>query len=156
MAPHKLAGTGRGRNPAAQTDCTVEQASATMGWWLHGTASVREHRLTRRRPIDARADEVEQFHPLPERPCDDRELACRLMDSYGYTAFDGNRYRAPVPVGQRVHVLASEEEVEIASGPARRAARHPRGPHNAGARVPPPSKHRKLEAMFARTKQQQS
>jgi transposase len=127
----------------ARTFYTVEQANATMAWWLDSKANVREHRMTKRRPVDALVDEVDQLRPLPEHPYDDRELAYRLVDSYGYIDFDGNRYRAPVPVGQWVYVLASEDEVEIVTGPARRVALHPRSPHNAGDWVPPPSKHKK-------------
>ena len=136
-----------------RTFYTLEQANATMDWWLEHRANSRDHRMTGRRPVDALADEVGQLRPLPVHPYDDRELAYRLVDSYGYIDFDGNHYRAPVPIGQWVYVLCSEDEVEIVTGPARRVARHPRSERNAGQWVPPPrSGHersmRKLLAVF--------
>ena len=127
----------------ARTFYTLEQANATMDWWLANRANIRDHRMTKRRPVDALADEVAKLRALPVHPYDDRELAYRLVNSYGYIDFDGNHYRAPVRVGQWVYVQASEAEVEIVTGPARRVAKHPRSPRNAGDWVPPPKKHNK-------------
>jgi transposase len=39
----------------ARTFYTLEQANATMVWWLDNRANVRDHRMTGRRPVDALA-----------------------------------------------------------------------------------------------------
>ncbi|MCA9620138.1 MAG: hypothetical protein KC731_14025, partial [Myxococcales bacterium] len=72
---------------------TFEQAQDTLGWWLEHRANPRRHRTTKRVPAEVLLEEREHLNALPERPYDDRELALRLIDSYGYVHFDGNHYQ---------------------------------------------------------------
>lgn len=99
--------------------------------------------MTKRRPVDALANEQTSLNALPTSPYDDRELAYRLVSSYGYIDFDGNHYRAPAEVGAWVYVRADDKDVFIVAGPARVIARHPRGPRNAGEWIPEPVKHKR-------------
>ncbi len=122
---------------------SFEQANEVMQWWLDHRANPRVHRMTARRPIDALADDAAALKALPAHSYDDRELAYRVVDPYGFVDFDGNHYRAPTTIGSWIYVRASDEEVAIAAGPARIIARHVRAPHNANAWVPPPKQHKR-------------
>ncbi len=124
----------------ARTFHTLQEANDKLAWWLEHRCNGKPHRTTRRRPVDALADELPHLTPLPAHPYDDRELAHRIVDAYCYVAFDGNRYLAPrLHVGKWVYVRASEQLVEIIAGAVTVVARHPRATRNAGEHVPPPS-----------------
>ena len=99
----------------------------------------RPNKTTGRRPVEAWAEDLACLQPLPTHPYDDRELAFRLNDDYGYVGFDGNFYRAKgVQVGAWVYVRASEDTVALFDVAARPLATHPRAPRGALQRVPPP------------------
>lgn len=124
----------------ARTFHTVQQARDTMAWWLAHKANPRKHSRLGRRPVDMLEEERPHLKAAPSRPYDDRDLAYRVVDSYGYVDFDGNHYRAPVEVGSWVYVRASETEVDIVAGAAKVVDRHPRRPRGAGEYTPPPKK----------------
>jgi len=118
---------------------TLDELNATTDWWLSHKANGRPNRTTGRRPDEAWADDLACLQPLPTHPYDDRELAFRLNDDYGYVRFDGNFYRAKgVQVGAWVYVRASEDTVALFDVAARPLATHPRAPRGALQRVPPP------------------
>lgn len=123
-----------------RTFYSFDEAQDALRWWLDHRANVRTHRTTKRVPREALAEDREGLKPFPAHPYDDRELAHRVVDSYGYVQFDGNHYRAPWPIGQWVYVRASEAEVSIAAGAAQTIATHPRAARGAGLHVPPPVK----------------
>ena len=128
-----------------RTFYSFEQATDALRWWLDHRANVRTHRTTKRVPLEVLCEDQAAFKPLPAHPYDDRELAHRVVDSYGYVAFDGNHYRAPWPIGRWVYVRASETEVSIVAGAAQTIATHPRAARGADLHVPAPSrrKHRR-------------
>ena len=118
---------------------TIEQLNAKAAWWLEHRANGRPNQTTGRVPAEAWADDLARLDPLPTHPYDDRELAFRLNDDYGYARFDGNFYRAKgVPVGAWVYVRASEDTVALFDVAARRLASYARAPRGALQRVPPP------------------
>ena len=127
----------------ARTFYTFEQAGETMAWWLEHRANCRTHRMTKRVPAEVLLEERPSLDPLPNHPYDDRELAHRLVDSYGYVDFDANHYRAPVPIGRWIYVRASEDEVVIVADAANVVATHRRAPRGANQYVPPPSQRRR-------------
>jgi transposase len=126
-----------------RTFYTLEQANDTMSWWLEHRANCRTHRMTKRVPAEALLEERPSFNSLPLHPYDDREIALRLVDSYGYVSFDGNYYRAPGPIGRWIYVRASEDEVDIAADAANVVVTHPRSPRNAHQYVPPPQRRKR-------------
>ncbi len=115
---------------------TIEALNTTTAWWLRERRNNRKHSRNGRIPFEALREEP--LNPIPPRPYDDRELAHRIVDSYGYVAFDGNWYRVEGHVGEWVYVRASESEVAVIAGPATVVVRRRRAPRNAGAYVPPP------------------
>lgn len=123
-----------------RTFYTLEQANDTMRWWLEHRANCRTHRITKRIPAEMLLEERPTLSELPLRPYDDRELAHRLVNSYGYVDFDGNHYRAPVPTGRWIYIRASEDEISIAADAANVVATHPRAARNANQYVPPPTR----------------
>ena len=126
-----------------RTFYTLEQANDTMRWWLEHRANCRTHQMTKRVPAEVLLEERPSLRRLPLHPYDDRELAHRLVDSYGYVSFDGNHYRAPVPIGRWIYVRASEDEVTITADAANVVATHPRAPRNANQYVPPPQQRKR-------------
>jgi len=130
-----------------RTFYTFDQANETMLWWLEHRANCRTHQMTKRVPAEVLLEERPSLKPLPAHPYDDRELAHRLVDSYGYINFDGNHYRAPVPIGHWVYVRAGEHQVAVVAGAAKVVAVHPRGVRNAGAYIPAPTRQRKRRSL---------
>jgi transposase len=126
---------------------TLVEANDAMAWWLEHRANCRIHRMTKRVPADALAEDRASLRQLPAHPYDDRELAHRLVDSYGYVNFDGNHYRAPVPIGRWVYVRAGEHEVAIVAGVAEVVATHARAARGAGLYVPPPRQRRRRRSL---------
>ena len=127
----------------ARTFYTLEQANDAMRWWLEHRANCRVHGTTKRVPAEVLLEERLHLQPLPVHPYDDRELAHRLVDSYGYVLFDGNHYRAPVPTGLWIYVRAGETEVAIVADAANVVATHPRAPRNANRYIPPPEQRKR-------------
>ncbi|MCG8420226.1 MAG: IS21 family transposase [Proteobacteria bacterium] len=126
----------------ARTFHTLAELNETCARWLADRCNGRKHQRTGRRPIDALADEP--LRPLPAHPYDARDLAHRLVDSYGYIRFDGNFYRAVGgDVGQWVYIRASADEVTIVGGAATILACYERGPKNARLYIPPPARHKR-------------
>jgi len=118
---------------------TLAEANTALDIWAEHTANGKKHGGIGRKPVDALVDEAPHLRPLPTHRWDDRELAYRVVDSYCYVRFDGNRYLAPkCYVGRWVYVRACDEFVQIIAGAAHVVARHPRAPRNDGALVPPP------------------
>lgn len=123
----------------ARTLCTLAGANEVLAWWLEHRANVRTHTITRRRPAELLDEERPALTALPLHPYDDREIAYRLVDEYGYVHFDGNRYLATAAkVGSWVYLRAGEHEVEILGPSVQRLASHPRAGRGEGRWVPEP------------------
>ena len=124
----------------ARTFYTIEEACRVLVWWLEHKANGRPDRKTKRRPADLLAEEREHLLPLPQHPYDDRELAYRLVDERGYVHFDANFYLAQgATVGTWVYVRASENEVALFDGGAKKIVCHPRAPRGEQRYVPDPA-----------------
>ncbi len=132
-----------------RTFYSLAQANETMAWWLEHRANCRTHQMTKQVPVEVLVEERPSLKPLPTHPYDDRELAHRLVDSYGYINFDSNHYRAPVRIGRWIYVRASEDEVTIVAGAATVVATHPRAPRGANRYVPPPRKRERRHSKSA-------
>jgi transposase len=123
---------------------TIDQANTTLDWWLDNRCNVRIHRATKRRPIDLLEQDRPALNPLPPHPYDDRELAFRIVDGYGYVNFDGNHYQAKGQlVGSWVYIRASDTLVEIFAADVSLVASHIRHPRNSGRYEPAPEINRR-------------
>jgi transposase len=108
---------------------SLEHLNEVTGWWLAEVADVREHRQTRRRPIDLHAEELPHLIPLPERPYEVAEVVYRTVDAEGMVSYGQNRYSAPWQyIGQVLPVRITEEEVTIYGPRVEELARHLRFP----------------------------
>jgi transposase len=111
----------------------LEHLNQTTQMWLTNTADVRIHRETRRRPIDAHAEEQAHLLKLPDAPYDTARVVYRVVDVEGMIAYENNRYSTPWRfVGRMLPVRVTEHEL-IVYDPASLevVARHPllpRGP----------------------------
>jgi transposase len=108
---------------------SLEHLNEVTAWWLAEVADVREHRQTKRRPIDLYAEEQPHLIPLPERPYEVAEVVYRVVDGEGWISYAQNRYSAPWQyIGQVLPVRITEEEVTIYGPHVEVLARHPRFP----------------------------
>jgi hypothetical protein len=107
----------------------LEHLNEVAAWWLREVADVREHRQTRRRPIDLHAEELPHLIPLPERPYEVAEMVYRTVDAEGFISYGQNRYSVPWQyLGQVLPVQITDEAVTIYSPRLERLARHVRFP----------------------------
>ena len=113
----------------------LEHLNEVAAWWLAEVADVREHRQTRRRPIDLHTEEQPHLIPLPERPYEVAEMVYRTVDAEGFIPYGNNRYSAPWHyLGQVLPVRITDEAVTIYSPRLELLARH--------VRFPPTERHR--------------
>ena len=114
---------------------SLEHLNEVAAWWLAEVADVREHRQTRRRPIDLHAEELPHLIPLPERPYEVAEMVYRTVDAEGFIPYGNNRYSVPWQyLGQVLPVRITDEAVTIYSPRLELLARH--------VRFPPTERHR--------------
>ncbi|MFH0983542.1 MAG: IS21 family transposase [Planctomycetota bacterium] len=107
----------------------LEHLNEVAAWWLAEVADVREHRQTRRRPIDMHAEELPHLIPLPERPYEVAEMVYRTVDAEGFIPYGNNRYSVPWHyLGQVLPVRITDEAVAIYSPRLELLARHVRFP----------------------------
>ncbi len=108
---------------------SLEHLNEVAAWWLKEVADVREHRQTRRRPIDMHAEEQPHLIPLPERPYEVAEMVYRTVDAEGFIPYGNNRYSVPWHyLGQVLPVRITDEAVVIYSPRLELLAQHIRFP----------------------------
>jgi transposase len=108
---------------------SLDHLNEVAAWWLREMADVREHRQTRRRPLDLHAEELPHLIPLPERPYEVAEMVYRTVDAEGFISYGQNRYSAPWQyLGQVLPVRITDEAVTIYSPRLERLAQHVRFP----------------------------
>jgi len=115
-----------------RTFSTLEHLCETTKHWLANTADVRLHRETRKRPIDAHAEELAHLLPLPAAAYDTARFVYRTVDVEGMIAYERNFYSAPWKlVGRMLLVRVTEEELIIYdSSSLEVVARHPLVPRH--------------------------
>ncbi len=108
---------------------SLEHLNEVAAWWLKEVADVRQHRQTRRRPIDLHAEELPHLIPLPERPYEVAEIVYRTVDAEGFIPYANNRYSVPWHyLGQVVPVRITDDAVTIYSPHLEPLAQHVRFP----------------------------
>jgi transposase len=92
----------------------LEHLNQTTQMWLATTADVRIHRETRKRPIDAHAEEQAHLLKLPATPYDTARVVYRVVDSEGMITYENNFYSTPWRfVGRMLPVRITTHELIV-------------------------------------------
>lgn len=105
---------------------TLAHLNEVTAWWLRARANVRDHRETKRRPVDLLAEELPYLVPLPDHPYDTSEVVYRTVDAEGRVWKDGNTYSVPWQrIGELVAVQTTTRDLIVYSSvDIREIARH--------------------------------
>jgi len=128
---------------------SLDDFKEVLAWWSAERAMRRPHPDSHR-PI-AEMFEAERLHlqPLPTRPYDTREVAVRLVDTYGYVQHQTNFYRVPDKhIGELVYVCVDIERIEVFDRGIHRLAEHERLPDGAGLRRGVPGKRQRYDLVL--------
>ena len=97
-----------------RTFSSLEHLNQTTQVWLANTADVRVHRETRKRPIDAHAEEQSHLLKLPSNAYDTARVVYRVVDVEGMIAYESNLYSTPWRfVGRMLPVRITEHELIV-------------------------------------------
>jgi len=133
---------------------SLEHLNEVTRWWLANRADVRKHRSTKKRPLDAHAEEVPHLLPLPERDYDTARVVYRVVDVEGLISYASNQYSAPWQlVGELLPVRVTETELFVYDQQIRQLARHllfigPTGQQRIDPSHRPPRDHREQLAVL--------
>ena len=104
---------------------SLEHLNEVTRWWLANVADVRTHRRTKKRPVDAHAEELPDLMPLPEHDYDTARVVYRLVDVEGFIVYEGNQYSVPWQlVGQVLPARITETELIVYDCHIRQVASH--------------------------------
>ncbi len=104
---------------------SLEHLNEVTRWWLANVADVRTHRRTKKRPLDAHAEELPELLPLPEQDYDTARVVYRLVDVEGFIVYEGNQYSVPWQlVGQVLPARITETELIVYDCHIRQIANH--------------------------------
>jgi hypothetical protein len=104
---------------------SLEHLNEVTRWWLANVADVRQHRTTKKRPLEAYAEERAHLLPLPAHHYDTAKVVYRVVDAEGFIGYGNNQYSAPWPmVGHLVPVRVTEDSLFIYDRHIRQVARH--------------------------------
>jgi len=104
---------------------SLEHLNEVTRWWLAHVADVRIHRTTKKRPVDAHAEELPHLLALPEHDYDTARVVYRVVDSEGCIAHQGNQYSVPWQrIGEVLPVRITEAELFVYDHHIREVARH--------------------------------
>jgi len=108
-----------------RTFTSLEHLNQTAALWLAGTADVRIHRETKRRPIDLYQEEKPHLLSLPARPYDTTQVFYRTVNPEGHVAYRQNFYSVPWQrIGELLPVRITEKELIVYGPDVREIARH--------------------------------
>lgn len=104
---------------------SLEHLNEVTRWWLANVADVRTHRTTKKRPLDAHAEEQPHLVPLPEQDYDTARVVYRVVDVEGCINYGSNQYSVPWRlVGEVLPVRVTETELHVYDCHIRQLARH--------------------------------
>ena len=104
---------------------SLEHLNEVTRWWLANKADVRVHRHTKKRPVDAHAEELPHLLPLPEHHYDAARVVYRVVDAEGMIAYGQNQYSAPWRlVGEVLPIRVTEQELLIYDRRIEQIGRH--------------------------------
>ena len=103
----------------------LEHLNEVTRWWLANVADVREHRTTKKRPIDAHTEELPHLLPLPAQHFDTARVVYRVAGDDGTVAYANNSYSVPWRlVGELLPVRVTETELIVYNRHIQQVARH--------------------------------
>jgi hypothetical protein len=104
---------------------SLAHLNEVTAWWLANVADVRLHRETKKRPIDAHAEELPHLIPLPAKPYDTAIVVQRTVNVEGDIVYRQNLYSVPWRhIGRVLPVRVTEDEVIIYGPQLDEIARH--------------------------------
>ena len=104
---------------------TLEHLNEVTRWWLANVADVRVHRTTKKRPLDAHAEEQPHLLTLPAHHYDTARVVYRIVDDDGTILYSNNHYSVPWRlIGELLPVRVTETELMVYNGHIQEVARH--------------------------------
>jgi transposase len=104
---------------------SLEHLNEVTRWWLANVADVRVHRTTKKRPLDAYAEEQPHLLSLPAHHYDTAKVVYRVVDAEGLISYANNQYSAPWPmVGELLPVRVTEDELFVYDRRLKLLAKH--------------------------------
>lgn len=93
---------------------SLEHLNEVARWWLESVADVRVHRETKKRPIDAHAEEIPHLMPLPEQHYDTAKVVYRMVSLEHRIKYRQNEYSVPwQQIGQLLPVRVTNDHLFI-------------------------------------------
>jgi hypothetical protein len=93
---------------------SLQHLNEVTRWWLENVADVRVHRTTKKRPIDAHAEELPHLLPLPAHDYDTSRVVYRLVEEDGRVRYGQNEYSVPWKyLGQTLPVRITDNELIV-------------------------------------------
>lgn len=104
---------------------SLEHLNEVTRWWLAHVADVRIHRTTKKRPVDAHAEEQPHLLPLPSHHYDTAQVVYRVADVEGFVVYGNNQYSVPWQlVGETLPLRITETELLVYDRRIQQRARH--------------------------------
>jgi len=104
---------------------SLEHLNEVTRWWLANVADVRTHRTTKKRPLDAHAQEQPHLLPLPAHHYDTAKVVYRVVDAEGYINYGNNQYSVPWQlVGELLPVRVTEDQLFVYDRRIKQLAKH--------------------------------
>jgi transposase len=142
----------------ARSFTSLEHLNEITAWWLANVADLRQHRTTRKTPLELHRQELPHLLPLPEKPYDTAEVLYRTVNNEGCISYRANFYSVPWQrIGQFLPVRITENELIVYGPDIDEIARHDLLPHTAKGQkhtnkdhLPGPDLRRKQELLRQR------
>lgn len=114
---------------------SLDHLNEVTRWWLANVADVRAHRETKKRPIDAHAEELPHLLPLPAHHYDTAQILYRVVSLEGFVLYRQNKYSVPWRYLAKVlPIRVTESELVVYGEQLQELARHVLFPaHETGA-----------------------
>ena len=104
---------------------TLEHLNEVTRWWLANVADVRQHRETKKRPLDAHAEELPHLLSLPAHAYDTALVVYRMANPEGWIDFRQNHYSVPWQyIGELLPVRVTEDELLVYNNQLETIAQH--------------------------------
>jgi len=104
---------------------SLEHLNRVTAEWLATKNDQRDHRTTKRRPIDLWEEERAHLLPLPSRHYDTAAVVYRVVGVEGFVTYQSNSYSVPSQyIGENLPLRITENELIVYSTSVVECARH--------------------------------